>query len=372
MKRTLIICLVAVLSACACKRVVTTPRPTIPLVLQIAADTAGLRPVAATAGHQGARGAIALVGEPSEVLSLSRRFQHADWVDNISGDGRRDSLPDFAGEEFQLILDGQSAPYAHFFPDEASPVEDGPEALREVAVMNALFAWDSTCVEHTYSRPSLLRKSRSKILIYTSPFQARFGLFDVDTLQQLTGGLSRVLSPLAVMLDEAAGAGASNVAVWASRALRLSGAVDYAACENAFSGRVTVLTPESALDVRTQLRNLLRQYQANGTRLDALLLTDYDVDTAPLLTELKLIRQSAAEEDRAFSRLIAPEFFILDPATSLIRATYRLLRQENLFTHRIALPVVSYYDTAESITGETVLREVSAQYVQSAYVSDIH
>ena len=70
--------------------------------------------------------------------------------------------------------------------------------------------------------------------------------------------------------------------------------------------------------------------------------------------------------------MIAPGFRILDPASSLIRATYRLLREENLFTHRIALPAVTYYDTAESISGETVLREVSPQYVQSAYVSDIY
>ena len=372
MKRALIICLAAVISVCSCERVVTSPRPTIPLVMQIAADTAGLRTVAATAGHQGARGAIALIGEPADGLLLSRRFQYVDAVDNISGDGRRDSLPDFAGEEFQVILDGQSAPYSHFFSDGISPVEDGPEALREIAVGNALFAWDSTCVEHGFSRPSLLSKSRSKILIYTSAFQACFGLFDVDTLQQLTGGRSHLLSPLPVMLEEAAASGARNVAVWASRALRLSGTVEYVARESGFSGQLTALTPEAALDVRTQLRDLLRQYQTMGTSLDALLLTDYDIDLAPLLSEINLIRHSAAEEDRAFSRMIAPDFRILDPASSLIRTTYRLLREENLFTHRIALPVVTYYDTAESITGETVLRAVNSQYVQSAYVSDIH
>lgn len=370
MRKALLICLAALAAFCACKRTGVPPRPTIPLVLHVASDTAGLREVAATAGHLGPAGAIALIGEPSDGILLARRFQHTDWVDNISGEGQRDSLPDFSGEEFQVILDVQNAPYGHFLSDRPAPEEDGRDSLREVAVKNALFAWDSTCVEHPSARPQTLKKGRSKILIYTSPYQARFGLFDVDTLQQLTGGCSRILSPVSVMLEDAVKAGARNIAVWAARPLRLSGAYEQVFEEMGVEGKVTVLTPDAALDVRTELRSLLRQYRATGESLDALLITDYAVNLAPLRSEIALIRASSADEDRAFSRMLSQDFVLLDPCQSLIEATYRLLRQENLFTHRIALPAVKYYETAESLTGETVLVEVSARYVQTAYVSD--
>lgn len=348
----------AVLSSC--RQAETTPRPTIPLVNATLSDTTGLRQLAATAGHQGAQGAIALIGDPADAIRLARYFQHVDVLDNIDARPRRDSLPDFAGEEFQVILDALNAPYAHIDLD----------SLREAAVRNALFAWDSTCYKRSADRAASLQKSRSKVLIFTSPQQEAYGRFDVDTLLELTGGVTPVLTPVQVMLDQAVAAGARHIAVWAGRSVRASGAFEEAFEALLPDGTISVITPDAALDVRTELRSLLRQYRTTDRPLDALLLTDYHADLESLQSEIALIGVSSLEEDRAFSRMMSSSFFLLEPCSSLSRATYRLLRQENLFTHRISLPLVRYYETAESLTGDPVLVEAGTQYVQSAYVSD--
>lgn len=368
MRKLAIVCLVLASLAFACKRAVPTPRPTIPLVERIAADTTGLYRVAATAGHQGGHAAIALLGEPSDVIRLARHLQHVDALDNIDARAAKDSLPDFAGEEFQAILDVTNAPYAHFLGQ--NPDQESLDSLREAAVRNALFAWDSTCYTRATDKAASLQKSRSKVLIYTSFLQEQFGLFDVDTLQQLTGGASFLLSPARTLLEDAIRQGAVHIAVWAPRAVRQSEVFPNVYQELGGTGTVTVLTPDAALDVRTELRNLLRQYRTTEQPLDALILCDYHPDLASLASEIALIRQSTSDQDRAYNQLLSPSFFFLDPCTSLTAATYKLLRRENLFAHRISLPQVRYYETAESLSGESVLEEASSRYVQSAYVSD--
>lgn len=368
MRKLAIACLALASLAFACKQAVPTPRPTIPLVEGIASDTTGLHRMAATAGHLGAHGAIALLGEPSDVIRLARHMQHVDVLDNIDARAVRDSLPDFSGEEFQAILDVTNAPYAHFLASGLGT--ESLDSLREAAVRNALFAWDSTCFSRSTDKAATLQKRRSKVLIYTSFLQEQYGLFDVDTLQQLTGGASYLLSPARVMLEDAIRRGASHIAVWAPRAVRQSNVFQQVYEELGGKGTVMVLTPDAALDVRTELRNLLSQYHTTDLSLDALILCDYHPDLASLASEIALIRQSTTEQDRAYSRMLSPSFFVLDPCTSLTAATYKLLRRENLFTHRISLPQVRYYETAESLTGEPVLEEASAHYVQSVYVSD--
>lgn len=368
MRKLAIVCLALASLAIACKQAVPAPRPTIPLVERIAADTTGLHRLAATAGHQGGHGAIALLGEPSDVIRLARHMQHVDALDNIDARTVRDSLPDFAGEEFQAILDVMHAPYAHFFALELN--RESLDSLREASVRNALFAWDSTCYSRATDKAATLQKSRSKVLIYTSFLQEQYGLFDVDTLQQLTGGGSYLLAPARTLLEDAIRQGAKHIAVWAPRAVRQSDVFPDVYEELGGTGTVTVLTPDAALDVRTELRNLLRQYHTTELPLDALILCDYHPDLASLASEVALIRQSTSDQDRAYNQMLSSSFFVLDPCTSLTAAAYRLLRRENLFAHRISLPQVRYYETAESLSGETVLEEASPRYVQSAYVSD--
>ena len=361
MKRIIILVLAAVAVFASCKRSTVQPRPTIPLVLNVSADTVGAGRVAADAGSSGPAGSIAIIGEPLDAIALARYFQSADRMDNVDGRPVRDSLPDFAGEIFEVILDDYNEPYSHF-------VTEGPDAavrldsLREAAVQNALFAWDSTCV-----------RTSAKILVYTSSLQAEYGLFDVDTLQQLTGGRSILLSPVHTLLDQAYEGGARHMVVWTSEKVRKSGAWQAVFERKGWKdATLAVITPEPALDIRTEFRSLLRQYRALGRNMDVLLLDSYDVAPSYLRSELELIRQAGTEEDNSFNRLLSKDFRFMEPKSSLIQTTYSLLRNERLFTHRIARPAVRYYETDESDQGQPMLEEVSASYVKNTYVPDIH
>ena len=356
-----------VLALFSCKPKSTPPRPTIGLVESIVADTAGIHKVVSGASVKPA-GSIALVGDPQDVVLLARRFQGADKRDNIDGRELRDSLADFAGETFDVILDVYHAPYSHFLGEHSAT-----DSLREVTVKAAVAAWDTVCFRLATDHKPLLPKSSAKILILTSSLQSQYGLFDVDTLLQLTGGKCKIISPVDILLENAASRGARNIAVWASRPVRLSGTWEKALEQNNYEGvSLGVFTPEQALDVRTQLRNILRQYQATGLQLDALIIDSYTVNVGPLKSELAMIRRGGTEEDAAFDKMLSSGFDFYEPADVLIRTTYDFLRENNLFSFRTARPLVKYYETKESDSGEVVLTEAAASYVFSTYVSELH
>lgn len=374
MKKYLIWALALAAALASCGRKTSTPRPTLPIVYSIAADTAGTARLVSLAGSKGPDGSIAIIGEPSDAILLARHFHSVDWKDNVDGDSDRDSLPDFAGETFHVIMDAFNAPYAHYLqdgrtmPDSLRPLT--LDSLRESAVQTALFAWDSTFVS-TRSEAQRYPKRQAKILIFTSSLHAQWGLFDVDTLRQLCGSNSIILSPVNILLDQAYSSGARRLAVWTSREVKASRAWDNVFANGPYpDATLSVLAPEPALDVRTQLRNLLHQYQAEGKPLDALILDSYSIDPAPLNSELRMIRRALTEEDASLDKMLLPSFTILDPVHSVIGTTYRLLREKHLFTHRIARPIVIYYETVESESGAPVLVQTDALYAQNTYVSN--
>ena len=352
MKRiAIIVSAIAALFAVSCKEKGPQPRQAVPLVYTVARDSSGLGRIVAQAGHAGADGHIVLFGESADGIRLARRFQSTDRIDNIDGRYKRDSLPDFAGETFDVIMDAYNEPYASFLPDST-----GLDSLRESAVRGALFAWDSL--------------SKAKIIVFTSSLHSRFGLFDVDTLQQLKGGVCHLVSPVHETIRDAWEGGARNIAVWASAPVRDAGVYEAAFREMGLEGNVTSITPEPALDVCTEFRSLLRQYRVTGRKMDALILDGFGiVDPAPLNSEIPLIRRNAAtEEEEAFANMLPQTFRIIEPSACILDAVYGLCRQENLFTHRIRKPQVRYFVTEESLEGGLQTVPLSAQYVQSEYV----
>lgn len=358
--KTILIGALAVLAIfSACQRRTVQPRPTIPLVLSVSADTAGTGHIAARAGHIGPAGSVAIIGEPGDAITLARYFQVSDSRDNIDGREKRDSLPDFSGETFEVILDNYNDPYEHFL-SEGPDAAERLDSLREAAVRGALFAWDSTCV-----------KTPAKLLIFTSSLQAEFGLFDVDTLQQLTGGRSLLVSPARVMLESAYAQGDRHIVVWTTPRIQASGAWQAVFRREGWEdATLSVIAPASALDIRTEFRSLLRQYRSEGRKMDVLLLDTYSANPSYLSSELDIIRQGGTEEDAFFDRMIPRTFHFMEPKSALVKATYDLLRSGNLFTHRIARPAIRYYETEESPLGLPVLEEVDASYVETAYVQD--
>ncbi|MCR4843362.1 MAG: hypothetical protein K5843_00035 [Bacteroidales bacterium] len=364
MKKCLLIPL-ALLALVSCKEKQAAPRPTTPMVHAIAADTAGLGRLVGQSGRRGGEGSVALIGEPGGVIALARRFQGCDRVDNVDGRPVRDSLPDFAGETFDAIIDARFTPYSRLLASD-------PDSLRDAAVINSVAAWDSVCWRSRTDAEPLLRKQCAKLIILTSPLQAQWGKFDVDTLQQMCGGRCFVLSPVHVMLDEAYAAGARSIAVWTTRDVRDSGAWEAVFAQKGWADtNLSVLAPEPAVDVRTELRSLLRQYRESGRVLDALLVDSYDVDLVLLRSELNLIKAEGTLEDASFQAMISPDFVLLDPATTLIGATYATMREHHLFTHRIARPSVQYFETAESAEGLPRLISISSAYAQSTYVPNL-
>ena len=359
MRKLLFVPLV-LLALVSCKEVKNQPRPALSLVYAIAADSTGTGRLVAQSGNRGGEGSIAIIGDPEAAILLARRFQGSDHVDNIDGRPQRDSLPDFAGETFDVVMDACNAPYDHFLES---------DSLREVAVLNAVSAWDSLCWRSVTDTEPLLRKQRAKMLIFTSALQARWGLFDVDTLQQLCGGNCPVLSPVHSMLDQAYAAGARSLAVWTTRPVRSSGAWQEVFRQRGYpDAHLTVLAPEGALDIRTQLRSLLRQYRETGRVLDALLIDSYSADLSPLRSELDLIHHEGTDENAAFQAMLSPDFFLVDPLSSLVGSTYALMRERNLFSHKIAWPAIRYYETEASDEGVPLLVETSASYAINTYV----
>lgn len=362
--------LLAAVAVVSCQEAPVQPRPTIPLVHAIAADSTGAGRLAAQSGKRGGEGSIAIIGEPQNAITVARRLQGIDRVDNVDGRPVRDSLPDFAGETFDVIMDAVGAPYAQFF---AQNSRESRDSLRERAVLGAVSAWDSLSWRSTSDPEPLLRKQRSKMLIFTSSLQAEWGLFDVDTLQQMVGGGCVILSPVHAMLDQAYASGARQIAVWTSRDVRSSGAWQAVFERKGWAdAHLTVIAPERALDIRTEFRSLLREYQTTGRVLDALLVDDVTANLAPLQSELRLIGLEGTDEDAAFHAMMAPSFAIWNPVDALITTTYENLRAHSLFTHRIARPALHYYETAESAEGMPLLIETSAAYAQSTYVSDLY
>ncbi|MBQ9701562.1 MAG: hypothetical protein IJV63_01040 [Bacteroidales bacterium] len=363
MRKALIV-IAALCAVLSCKQAPKAPRPAIALVQSIVEDTTGIRGI--VENKRGAEGAIALIGDPADVAVLSRRFLTEDRVDNVDGRHKPDSLPDFAGETIQAILDAFNAPYSHFLGEGCST-----DSLREAAVNNALSAWDTTSFRASTGGRAKLRKASAKILIYTSSLQKEFGLFDVDTLLQLTGGQCTILNPVDILLQKVKADGARNIAVWAPQAVK-----DARIWEKAFGRRadatLSVHIPAPAVDIRNRFRDVLRQYQVTGLPLDALILDGYDMDENLIRAEIRLIRLGGTDEDQAFGEMLSKDFRIYNPADALLDSTYELLRKENLFTHQIAWPQVKYFETQENEAGEVVLVEVGSNYVKKKYVPELH
>lgn len=328
MRKHILLTVLAVAALAACKQTAKVQRQSMGLVQSIMADTTGLREIAEYAGKTGADGSIAIFGEPEEVMALARRFRDVDLMDNVDGREKRDSLPDFAGEVIVGIEDKFNAPYSHFLAEGGSV-----DSLREVAVMGALQAWDTT-----------RRKEAAKILIYPSSLQARYGLNDVDSLQRLAGGKCHLLSPVKILLDQAFDKG-TNVLVWAPEAVKSAKVWEQAFARRNYTDKnIAVYTSAPSKDVHNQLREILRQYLVTGLPLDGLIVDSYQTTIGPLESELRIIRTAATEEDAAFDKMLSAQFKFYEPADAIIRTTYGILREENLFAHRIARPAVKIYE----------------------------
>ena len=362
--------LALVLAFASCNERPAVVRDTIPYVKQLAADTTGTFRLVRTYRTAGAKGSIAVIGEPEATAKLASAFLSADLVDNINGRVAPDRLPDFAGETFDILMDLYNAPYIRM-------AASSPDSLREVTVRNAVIAVDTVAYSNASDPRSRLSKTRAKVFVLANSLLSEYGKFDVDTLFKMAGREAIVLTSVEAMLLDAARSGCKSVAVWAPAEAR-----------SAYENAAKVMTPQMTVTVvsttgngvlRPAFRDMLGIYRTlkPGGNLDAVLLDSFSVSLEELEAEKEHIHRQITEQDMAFDRILMPKFRFIEPVSSLTGSLYRLLRERNLFTHDIAYPAVRYYQTEENLEGEFVPVEVSAAYLSAqtkpepAYVPDI-
>ena len=352
MKKLILLIAVLLFAAVSCRERPAAVRDTIPYVKQLVEDTTAFSLVQAYRA-QGSRGSIAVIGEPDAALLLADAFLSADVRDNIDGKPRQDRLPDFAGECFDIIMDAYNAPYGRMAGASA-------DSLREVAVRCAMMSLDTVSFAHALDPQSRLTKKKAKIFVLASSMLTEFGQFDIDTLLKMASREPLILNPVDAMMEEARNGNAVHVAAWAPALA----APSYAAAAEDLD--CAVVEPAGGQDVRSALRDLLRQYRTlrPNVTLDAVLLDSFTADVEELRNEVEHIHRQITEEDMAFDRILAPHFHFIEPKSCLTEACYRLLRERNLFTHDIAYPSVRYYQTEEGTDGDFVLVEIGSGYLQ--------
>ena len=147
----LLICAAVLLLVPGCRQNQGQRRDTIPFVRQVATDSTGNFSLVQNYAEEGSAGAIALFGDTETVLRLARAFLESDIYDNIDGKGRKDGLPDFAGELFQVCMDPLFSPYSHFLSSD-------PDSLRELTVRYVLQSLDTLSYSDAFNPESVLPK----------------------------------------------------------------------------------------------------------------------------------------------------------------------------------------------------------------------
>ena len=356
-KSVLLVLTASLLMLGGCRENQTQRRETIPFVRQIAVDSSGTFSLVRNYDETGSAGSVALFGSPKSVLRLVRAFMESDIYDNIDGKDKKDGLPDFAGEVFHVCMDPLYTPYSHFLSSD-------PDSLRELTVRCILQSLDTLSYTDSFDPESVVPKTRSKVVVLSSPLQAEFGRFDVDTLFKMADKRISLIDPVDALLESVSAETPRHLLVVTS---------DPVAADTAFASVTKRLAPGSTLDIMPypevglDLRACIRNYSTLGKSYPVTeLLLDEDAEVIEQLSEtLRQIRDDVAEGDEILRRGISQDFKIVNQTDALVRSCYSLLRRENRFTHDIAYPKALYYQVEESILGEPVLVRVSDRYISS-------
>lgn len=308
--------------------------------------------------------AIYVIGDSLSCEKAAMHLVGSDERDNIDGIEGLDGLPDFAGERIAMLTDVANGQYD-------SLVLGGHQALlREITVRNLLKTVDTLCYLSPFDMEGLGTKSKAKVVVLASPAVACNGLFDVDSLLLASACELPVISPVAVLASDIVKSPAVTVGVITSSARAdariyetLFGDIASATSKNMNCVSAAVDRPESALS------SFLDMYIAAGNvaPLDVLLVDDSACDVAKMNVELEKIRSVMNEEFLKYSEFVAPEFRIVEPMSVLSEECYKLLRERNLFTHKIALPETESYlvisRTGERNPDEEIMIEYNSRYL---------
>ena len=322
-----------------------------PYAKSILTDTSSVeyRILSAYDMQQEETGTIAVIGEPEETLVLSEYLLGCDNFSNINGSAVPDGLPDFSGEVIVPILDVANAPYKGYLN------AGNEDFLSEINVRNFVAAVDSSCYLSAYDEDKIVSKTRSKMVVLSSSLAAAYGFSDVDTLARAVGGGIPVFSTVHSMLSMAMsrkGEGL-NLGIWTTKSILGAGVYSIvfpkvAADMGIKNASYEVLCPESEGTVLDRFLEFIDRYKAVGGegRLSSIVVDDPSVDVDSLRMAVESVMNMEHDSFLLYKSVLADDFMVIDPCSSVAASCLSYLRKSNRFTHRIAYPDVNAYVTA--------------------------
>lgn len=355
MKRIYFLLVLAALVSCS--RNAGNTRPTIDLVRNIISDTdLPEHGMVAYYNAYNSGNSIYIVGSPDACARFRTEFGECDRFDNVDGRRIPDGLPDFAGEVICTIRDFANTPYRLLADSGRS------EQLREVMVRNVLSTMNDVCYINRYDKTGTATKPLSKLVVMASPYACEFGRFDLDSLFSALDCDLKVVYPVKVMMDKVLDANKGNVVVGVipdpetlSSKAHASYLYEQARARGLADSECIVLRSDTTST--EQLLSFLDNYLESGHSrpLNAILIGNKDVDTEVMRQTLKRITSANNEESLSYGRLIAPGCQILDVAETVSAECVRIMRERNLFSHRIAYPRFLEFQTVALADSSFVL-----------------
>lgn len=356
------------LAAVSCKPSEQVGRKTVPLVRNIISDKDSPYNLLIDGRAANPSDDICVIGSEAACNSIADALLSLDQRDNVDGKMYSDGLLDFSGETVCCIIDSDSQDY----PGVLSRHED--VSLREGAVRLALAAIDTTYHLSPYDISGRGGKVPAKVIVLTDPHLIQYAKFDIDTLFRATDCSIPVISSLDVMLDdvfEAASGRSVNVGILCDSAnvhsVAYNSIFNAAMHRNGAKNSGCVVIPARAKDKGTML-DFLDDFIGTGIELplDFIIIDSYSVDIDEMKADLATAVSVMNEESMTYGKLISESFAFVDPASSISRRCYELLRGENLFTHNISKPqTVSYYSAARPDAEDDSIILISGAYVQN-------
>lgn len=343
--RTVISIAAAALLAAACVTQTPAGRNTVPFVREILSDRSSPEyDLLSLHSRPDSQGEIYFIGPAESCSKIVGAMLAQDNLDNIDGVAGDDGLEDYAGETFTCIVDSLSYTYPQLVAERKEYI------VRERAVRMALAALDTACHLSPYDLEGMGTKLPAKMIVLADPTFAQYGKFDIDTLFRTAGCGIPVIAPLDVMFDEVfESAGSRPVRVGLICEPRFAESYAYQARFNKAmrrhdneGSRCIVLPTRNEGGV---MKSFLDDFMAGhyAFQLDYIVIDDITLNINDLKAELASLISVMNEESMTYSRCIASEFSIIDPASSVSHRCYQILRKDNLFTHNIAKPQSSLY-----------------------------
>lgn len=334
----------------SCNRTKVGPRPVIPYVDRLLADTLSESfQSLSKVDPDDVSGSIAVIGAPEDVVLVTEALLTCDARDNISARHRPDQLPDFAGETIAPLLDRANAPYSGFFE-----AENG-DLLREVTVRNFFFMLDTTCRQRPFDTTlPPVRKPKAKLVILASTACAAYGYDQLDTLCKVARTALPVFTAIQAMVADAdrRSSGAKNLLAWTTvdnaEADVWKGAAGLMADAASTCEAYSSDAGEKGLSVRERLFSLMDNYlsEFGSRKISCLLLDDPSVDPSEVDRYLETLKVTEDDLFLPYRNLLAADCVCLTPARSLSTLVYDHMRRTNAFSHRIAYPEVAGLFTA--------------------------